>query len=803
MLSIRAIILALSLSIFCFEIAAISEETQAIDLFSNSQIPHCSILSENSTEQGIKKAELQFISFPVLYALTNNTAFISSPSDTKLRLTHSLQIIYSIALIFILLLLFMKLRTKRREHRNAAKTVQASEERLKLALWASGDGMWDWNIEKNEIYRSNITNPVLFGNSANTLLNIIHPEDRDKVESLLEAHLAGQSVFFEAEYRIKNEDGSWIWLLDRGKVAETDSQNRALRMTGTLRDITTKKQTESTLRLSAQVLDSMREAVIVGDHNHQIISVNPAFSSISGFSFEEVVNKHILDFASNKKALSQYRKIQRELARNHYWSGESTIAHRDGSQILTWLEVTKIDDHHGKNDYFVAVFNDISARKKAEEDLRFLANYDALTGLPNRCLFQDRIQHATKQASRTNRLVALLFIDLDRFKYINDSMGHHIGDLLLKSVAQRLKSIVRQGDTVARIGGDEFTIILENLSKQSAAKQVADKIIQAFNTPFNLEGNKFSVSPSIGISLYPNNASCSEQLVKYADTAMYHAKSQGRNNYQFYLPAMNEVASRHVEIEAGLKQALDRNELYLVYQPKYTVLGQQLTGFEALLRWHSTELGHINPMEFIPVAEEIGMIEKIGHWVLNQACQQLSHWHHMGYTQLNIAVNLSAKQLKTELVDIVEVALGVANLPASSLELEITESSIMSNPTDAVSIFTQLKTLGISLAIDDFGTGYSSLSYLKRFPVDTLKIDKEFVHDIDSKQADATITTAIIALAKSLQLEVVAEGVENQQQLELLTDHECDQVQGFLFSKPLKANACTALLTPELVPERE
>ncbi|QFU24702.1 EAL domain-containing protein [Shewanella eurypsychrophilus] len=794
MLSTRAIIIALFLLIFSCEIAAISAETKGLELGVNSQLPHCSILNKHSTNDAFKQAEIQLVSFPILYALTNNKAFISSPTEAKLRFTHSLQAIYSIALISILIFLFIKLKSKRREHLNAAKTVRESEERLKLALWASGDGMWDWHIEKNQVFRSNISNPILLGNNVKTLLNIIHPKDRPKVENLLEAHLTGKTVFFEAEYRIKNEDGSWMWLLDRGKVTETDNQNRAVRMTGTLRDITAKKQTDNTLRLSAQVLDSMREAVIVGDNNHQIISVNPAFTTITGFSFEEVLNKHILDFASNKKAFSQYRKVQRELSTNHYWSGESTIVHSDGRQIPTWLEVTKIDDHHGNNDYFVAVFNDISARKKAEEDLRFLANYDALTGLPNRSLFQDRIQHATKQANRTNRLVALLFIDLDRFKYINDSMGHHVGDQLLKSVAQRLRNIVRQGDTVARIGGDEFTIILENLSKQSAAKQVSDKIIQAFNTPFTLEGNQFSVSSSIGISLYPNDANSSEELIKFADTAMYHAKSQGRNNYQFYLPEMNEVVSRHVQIEAGLKQAIERNELYLVYQPKYTIREHKITGFEALLRWHSTELGSITPMEFIPVAEEIGMIEKIGHWVLNQACQQLSAWHQMGYTELNIAVNLSAKQLKTDLVSIVEVALGVANLPASALELEITESSIMNNPADAITIFTQLKTLGIALAIDDFGTGYSSLSYLKRFPVDTLKIDKEFIHDIDSQQADATITTAIIAMAKSLQLEVVAEGVENQQQLELLTLQECDQVQGFLFSKPRKATECTELL---------
>ena len=507
--------------------------------------------------------------FPLLNAITNNRAFTAKYGFYNARLTILLQLLLTITLLGLLTLLLLRLQAKRKQSVLAATTLRESEERLKLALWASGDGMWDWDIHNNTVFRSHIANPKLFGKNNQTLLSIMHPQDKPRVEQLLKQHLNSESIFFEAEYRIEQAQDQWIWLLDRGKVVERDSQNTPIRMAGIHKDISARREIENKLWLSAQVLQSMSEAVIIGDINHQVISVNPAFSQITGFNFEHIVDKHLLEFAFNPQARSQYKKILFELSTNHYWSGESCITHRDGSQILTWLEVNKIYDENGKKDHFVAIFTDISARKKAEENLRLLANYDTLTGLPNRSLFHDRLKHAIDKAKRTHSLIALLFIDLDRFKFINDSMGHHIGDLLLKLVAQRLQDIIREGDTVARLGGDEFIIILENLSNTSAAESVAEKLIQTFKSPFILDGKKFVVSTSIGISLCPTDASNSELLVKSADTAMYYAKSQGRNNFQFYLPAMNEVTSRQLSLEAGLKEAIERDELYLVYQPKY------------------------------------------------------------------------------------------------------------------------------------------------------------------------------------------------------------------------------------------
>lgn len=686
-------------------------------------------------------------------------------------------------------------RQKKQQKQNEFETsIKASEERLKLALWASGDGMWDWNIPDNQVFRTNMSNPQSLSRSKSTLINSIHPEDRPKVQLLLNEHIAGNSEFYEAEYRIRDEVGSWIWLLDRGKVVEKDTNGAPIRMAGTHKDITSRKVIENELKLSSQVLYSMNEAVVVGELDYRVRSVNPAFTRITGFEPDEVTNKHFLFLAISSQGRDFYNQVETQLLKHKHWAGELKIRTRDKKGILAWLEINQVIDNKGETSHFVAVFTDITARKKAEEDLRILANFDPLTHLPNRTLFQDRLDQAITKAHRNQNIVALFFLDLDRFKHINDSMGHHIGDLLLKAVAHRLQRAVREGDTVARLGGDEFTIILEGVTKLNAVTLVAEKILNAFQKPFLLDDKNLTISPSIGISLYPDDANDVSSLIKYADTAMYHAKSVGRNNFQFYTDQLNQYATRHVQLEAGLKLAIQENELSLVYQPKYDIFTKKIVGFEALLRWNNPSLGFISPAEFIPLAEETGFINQIGHWAINQACNQLAQWHELGFRDVSIAVNLSARQLKADIISTIEVALAVSGLPASALELELTESMIMGNPQDSVAILSQLKSLGLTIAIDDFGTGYSSLSYLKRFPIDTLKIDREFVRDITEDPDDAAITSAIIALAHSLDLNVIAEGVETPEQLDFLLNEGCDQVQGFLLSKPLSAKDALALL---------
>ncbi|ABI40697.1 diguanylate cyclase/phosphodiesterase with PAS/PAC sensor(s) [Shewanella sp. MR-4] len=708
--------------------------------------------------------------------------------------TQFAYVLYGLLTLALLVVVYRWRKQKRQQQQEFDTSIRASEERLKLALWASGDGMWDWNIQEQQVYRTHTDIPVPQWNSHSLLHDNAHPEDRERFKQVLTEHLLGRSPFFEVEYRIEHSPGNWLWILERGKVVETNAQAQPVRMTGTTRNITSRKLIENELVLSSQVLNSMNEAVVVAGLDYRIRSVNPAFSAITGYSERQISDKYLIHLAYSRQQRDLFNGIEQQLLRHKHWAGEIWIRNKARKAILVWLEINQVIDVKGETSHFVAVFTDITERKKAEEDLRFLASFDTLTGLPNRTLFQDRLNHAISQAHRSNNIVALLFLDLDRFKHINDSMGHHIGDLLLKAVAHRLQSAVREGDTVARLGGDEFTIILEGVAKTKAATLISEKVLKAFQAPFLLDDKSLTISTSIGISLYPNDAEDVDSLIKFADTAMYHAKALGRNNFQFYTNKLNEMATRHVQLEAGLKQAISRNELSLVYQPKFCLRNGSLTGLEALLRWHHSELGPISPTEFIPLAEETGIINQIGHWVINHACQQLAEWNELGLGDISMAVNLSARQLKADIISTIEVALAVSGLPAKALELELTESMIMGNPQESVNILSKLKALGLTIAVDDFGTGYSSLSYLKRFPIDTLKIDREFVRDITNDPDDAAITSAIIALAHSLELNVVAEGVETQEQLNFLALQGCDQVQGFLLSKPLSAQDCLALL---------
>ncbi|MCS6175478.1 EAL domain-containing protein [Shewanella baltica] len=710
-------------------------------------------------------------------------------------------VLYSLLTLGLLAWTIIWRRNKRQQQREFETSIRASEERLKLALWASGDGMWDWNIAENQVYRTNMDSSIPHWNSSNIAHESMHSEDRERFKLELNEHLQGRSPFFEAEYRVERSPGNWVWILDRGKVVEKDSLDNPIRMTGTNRNITSRKLIENELVLSSQVLNSMNEAVVVAGLDYRIRSVNPAFCAITGYTERQITDRHFIHLAFGRQQRELFNTIEQQLLRHKHWVGELWIRNKQRQAILVWLEINQVIDIKGETSHFVAVFTDITQRKKAEEDLRFLASFDTLTGLPNRTLFQDRLNHAITQAHRANNIVALLFLDLDRFKHINDSMGHHVGDLLLKAVARRLQNAVRDGDTVARLGGDEFTIILEGVAKTKAATLISEKVLRAFQTPFLLDDKTLTISTSIGISLYPNDADNADSLIKFADTAMYHAKSSGRNNFQFYTTKLNEIATRHVQLESGLKEAIQRKELSLVYQPKFCLKDGSLTGIEALLRWYHTELGPISPVEFIPLAEETGIITQIGHWVINQACHQLAEWNSLGFNGITVAVNLSARQLKADIISTIEVALAVSGLPAQSLELELTESMIMGNPQESVSILSKLKALGLTIAVDDFGTGYSSLSYLKRFPIDTLKIDREFVRDITNDPDDAAITSAIIALAHSLDLNVVAEGVETQEQLNFLAMQGCDQVQGFLLSKPLSATDFLTLLKNQSKPQ--
>ncbi|GIU19992.1 hypothetical protein TUM4445_22980 [Shewanella sp. MBTL60-112-B2] len=776
-----------------------------VELGVEQVLPYCPVSVSQLPDSELSKyiSHNQLVYAPLFYAITNNEGF---PLQLKSYITRDINPYlwaFRIILAIFLIRLMVKLKNRHKKEKSIQSSIRLSEERLKLALWASGDGMWDWNIIENSVFRTNIINPKLFSENNKTLLCIMHPEDKPRVQKQLEAHLSGESRYFEAEYRIKQKDNTWMWLLDRGKVVEFDTKDQPIRMSGTHQDITSRKIVENDLKLSSQVLNSINEAVIVANTDYIITSVNPAFTRITGFSKEEMIGKHFLHLIIGTNCENAQQKVEQQLVQHDHWVGEVSLNSRSKQCILAWLEVNKVFDQQQEHGHFVGVFSDITSRKQSEEKLRLLANFDPLTGLPNRSLFHDNLAEAIRRADIAHQSMAILFIDLDHFKFINDSMGHHIGDQLLKQVSSRLLKAVRSDDTVARLGGDEFTIILENCGqKRTSSEVVANNIINAFKAPFVLDRKLFNVSPSIGVSLYPEDAHNSDDLLKYADTAMYYAKSMGRDNFQFYSQSLNETRSRQLQIEANLKQAIKNNEMSIVYQPKFSLTSRKIIGFEALLRWRSQELGEISPDEFIPIAEDSGSIVPIGQWVLEQACLQLAQWHQQGLTHLTMAVNLSAKQLNNDICSVIEIALGISNLPSRSLELEITESAIMNHPTDSTRALNQMKKLGVILAIDDFGTGYSSLSYLNRFPFDTLKIDREFVSDIDDNSNENKIIIAIIGLAKILNLNVIAEGVENEQQMAFLKQHHCDQVQGYLLSRPLSVESCSRLIfadTPTMV----
>ena len=438
--------------------------------------------------------------------------------------------------------------------------------------------------------------------------------------------------------------------------------------------------------------------------------------------------------------------------------------------------------------------HDLEERKRVEQSIRHMAHHDALTGLPNRSLFRDRLTHAMAQADRYHQKLAVMFLDLDRFKAINDTLGHNVGDQLLKIAAERLRSCVRDSDTVARLGGDEFTVVVEDIVEDHDAAAVAQKILDTLSQPFNLYGHEVFISVSVGVTLYPSDDENADNLLRNADSAMYRAKEFGRNNFQFYVAEMNIKARERLMLESSLRRALDRDEFMLYYQPRVSLLSGRIIGAEALMRWRHPELGLVPPSEFIPILDETGMIIPVGDWALREACRQNREWQDMGLPTIRVAVNLSVRQfIQKDLADTIVRALDAANLSAEHLEVEITEDLFLEHNQTNIITLARLKNMGIHISIDDFGTGYSSLSYLKRLPIDTLKIDQSFVRDIGDPDNKA-IASAIIAMASSLRLNVLAEGVETDEQLAFLRAQGCNEIQGFSFSHPLPADEFAQLL---------
>ncbi|MBV6520369.1 MAG: hypothetical protein MNPFHGCM_00475 [Gemmatimonadaceae bacterium] len=567
-----------------------------------------------------------------------------------------------------------------------------------------------------------------------------------------------------------------------------------------VREAEERRRANEELQLAASVFHGTRECLAVTDGLRRIISVNKAFSEFTGWTLEDVIHLPPTFMERSETADGDMDDAWIVAETRGHWQGEVWYRVRSGELRPHWLSISAVQDPGKRVRHFICSSNDVSASKTAEQQIQYLAHYDVVTGLPNRVLFQERIEHALAAARRYNDVLAVMFLDLDRFKNINDTLGHPLGDRLLKAVAQRLATCTRTSDTVARLGGDEFVIVLTRTSVEGAA-QAAEVFLRALEEPYQMDAHVLTVSASIGISIFPNDGDDVDTLVKHADTALYHAKDRGRNSFEFFTADLNRRAYELVRLESALRTAVERNEFQLEYQPRVDVVSGTITGAEALLRWYHPTMGCVMPDRFIWVAEDTGQIEAIGEWVLRETCRQNARWQAAGMPKFPIAVNVSAHQFRNRnFVATVQRALSAAGLDPHYLELELTEGIVMQDAETSIRTMRALHELHVPIAIDDFGTGHSCLSYLKRLPLTHLKVDRSFMDGCPDDESDSAIVKAVIGLAHTLRLRTIAEGVEHDAQLAFLREYGCDSYQGYHFSKPLPAAVFEAVVRDGQVP---
>ena len=545
-----------------------------------------------------------------------------------------------------------------------------------------------------------------------------------------------------------------------------------------------------------KIYENTLEGIIITDGEGRIQAVNPAFTQITGYAQEEVAGRTPSLLGSGRHDAEFFRDMWASLAAHGHWVGELWNRRKDGEEFPELLNISAIRDQQGKVKQYVGLFSDISKQKKSEEVLRHQAYHDPLTDLPNRLLYMEHLDLALNQARRRELMTAVIMLDLDNFKNINDTYGHEFGDKLLMQVSRMLSDTVRKEDTLARMGGDEFTVLLPLIDEAMDARQVGEKILKLFSKPLAIDQTELFVTPSMGIALFPADGKDADTLLKHADAAMYRAKEGGRNNYQFFTPDMNIMAQRRLMIENDLRRAMEAGQLEVYYQPKFDAQEDRVVGAEALTRWKHPEHGWISPGEFIPVAEDGGLILPLGEWLMDQVSRDIHRWRDAGLNPPTIAINISGRQFQHQSLDkLLADVLCRYDLTAAALELEITESTIMANAEKNIEALVMLKRMGFSIAIDDFGTGYSSLSYLRRFPVDVLKVDYSFVRDIATDDDCAELIRGVINMAHGLRLKTVAEGVEHPEQLERLRDFGCDVIQGFLKGRPMPATDFAAVIS--------
>ncbi|RFU68449.1 bifunctional diguanylate cyclase/phosphodiesterase [Peribacillus saganii] len=577
---------------------------------------------------------------------------------------------------------------------------------------------------------------------------------------------------------------------DRMKIQKCEKYVRNVCYLVFFEDISPQKKAEEQRRLADKIYENISEGVLFTDAKGRILYVNPAFQIVTGYTEDEALGNTPSILQSGLHNEQFYRDMWREIGEKGRWKGEIWNKRKSGEVFPEWLTISSILDEGGALTNYLAVFSDITEQKQAEDQLRKLAHYDVLTGAANRYLLNKRLERLLITAKKYNQILAVLFLDLDRFKLINDTLGHNYGDLLLKKVYSRLKGLLKSKDIIARLGGDEFVIVLPNIKHAREAVSVCQDIIKSLQQPFILHEQEVYTSASIGVGLFPFDGDNIDSLIKNADRAMYQAKANGKNNFELYHTGLRmENETRQMVLENGLRRAVEKKELFLQYHPLVNLTNGQIEGVEALLRWNSSELGRISPAEFIPIAEETGLIVPISEWVIKQACDDIKSLHIMGYNGLKVSINISGIHFnQDDFVKNISDIIQHTNIFPHCVDLEITESIIMPNAPEANNKLVKLKQLGIKLSIDDFGTGYSSLSYLHRLPIDRLKIDQSFIKKLSAYKEDASIVQAIITMAHTLNLVVIAEGVEREKHLRFLAREKCDIIQGYYITKPVSWN---------------
>jgi diguanylate cyclase (GGDEF)-like protein/PAS domain S-box-containing protein len=627
---------------------------------------------------------------------------------------------------------------------------------------------------------------AIVGDSLAVLFPTVEDYERGQAASL-PVLTAGRDYTDELQFR--RGDGSLFWSMVSGRMLDPERPDAG--SIWVFADVSERRAADEKLRLSATVLEHIADGAMVIDPEGRIVAVNPAYTRITGYTEAEKLGGWSRLARNGAEGSGAYEAIWRDLEEGGFWQGELRSLHKSGDAYLESLTVSAVRDEQDAVTHYVCVFSDITRMRESQDQLDHLAHHDPLTGLPNRLLFHDRLRHAMVRATRAGTQLAVMFIDLDRFKNVNDTLGHHVGDQLLKQVAAKLAACLRDGDTLARLGGDEFIVLLEDVDGAHGVAMVAEKLMQLFERPLLVSDYELFVTGSVGISLFPDDTVDLNMLIRNADLAMYQAKARGRNGWQLYAPSMEGEGIERLRMEALLRRAIEKDEISLAYQPQVEIESGRLVGVEALVRWCSPELGQVPPARFVALAEDIGFIAQLGSWVLEQASRQMVRWERAGLRVPKMAVNLSGRQFdRGSVAPEVARVLQETGLAPWRLQLEVTESVIM-NTGDALQYINDLHAIGVGLAIDDFGTGYSSLAYLKQLPVQTLKIDRSFIRDItggsNSDANDEAIAIAIIQLGKSMNLSVIAEGVETREQAAFLLEHGCVLAQGYLYGKPVPA----------------